>query len=138
MLDFLSWEHYTMKRLPIKWVRDRAKAAYEKKGSCEICGTTEELEFHHYYTMTPLFNKWCKSQRIIINSDQDVLDCRDAFIEAHRDEIYNQTVTLCKSHHAMLHKVYGKDPNLGTAIKQKAWVQIQREKLNGNDIVASK
>ena len=51
----------TLLRDPIKYVRDRAKSRYQKGSQCEICGATESLDFHHYYTMTPLFNKWCKS-----------------------------------------------------------------------------
>lgn len=116
-----------MKRLPIKWVRDRAKAAYNKAETCAICGTTEQLEFHHYYTMTPLFELWVRKRKYKIQSDEDVLAIRDEFITDEHDKIYNQTVTLCKTHHAKLHSIYGKEPNLGTATKQKTWVDKQRE-----------
>ena len=116
------------KRDPIKFVRDKAKAGYRKDAECRICGTDQDLEFHHYYTMTPLFNKWCKANKIVLNTDEDVISVRDRFIEEHKDEIYNQTVTLCKTHHAGLHKVYGKDPALITAQKQMRWVGIQRDK----------
>jgi hypothetical protein len=53
---------------------------------------------------------------------------RERFRDLYEDEIYNQTVTLCKKHHEGLHKVYGKNPSLGTAKKQPRWVQKQRDK----------
>lgn len=115
-------------RDPIKYVRDRAKARYKKGPECEICGTTEKLDFHHYYTMTPLFNKWCKLKGYSVKVVDDILKIRDEFILDEEDKIYNQTVTLCHDHHMKLHSVYGKDPALTTAEKQKNWVKIQREK----------
>ena len=37
-----------LKRLEVKYVRDGIKSRYKLKTECEICGTTEELENHHY------------------------------------------------------------------------------------------
>ncbi len=116
------------KRDPIKWVRDKAKARYEKASECYICGTTENLDFHHYFTLTPLFNKWLKANNITINSDEDVVAVRDQFIAEHMPEMYEYTATLCHDHHLKLHSIYGKDPPLVTAKKQMRWVGIQREK----------
>lgn len=116
------------KRDPIKFVRDKAKGRYQKGTECFICGQTEKLDFHHFYTLTPLFNKWLKANKITINTDEDVLEVRDRFIKEHMDELYVHTVTLCHDHHLKLHSLYGKDPPLGTASKQKNWVGIQREK----------
>lgn len=115
-------------RVPIKWVRDKAKARYQKGTECEICGDTKELDFHHYHTLTPLFEKWCKEKKLTVVSDDDVKAVRDQFIEEHIRELYEETVTLCHKHHMLLHSVYGKDPILATAPKQKNWVRIQREK----------
>jgi hypothetical protein len=115
-------------RDPIKYVRDRAKSKYEKGSQCEICGSTESLDFHHYYTMTPLFNKWCKDKGLTVKTVDDILAIRDIFIEEEHDKVYNQTVTLCHEHHLKLHSVYGKDPTLTTANKQMNWVRIQKEK----------
>jgi hypothetical protein len=117
-----------MRRIPVKYIRDKAKARYQKGSSCEICGVTEELDFHHYYTLTPLFEKWCRDNKISIATDEDVLAIRDRFIAEHEKELYEETVTLCHSHHMKLHSVYGKDPSLATAEKQKNWVRIQKEK----------
>jgi hypothetical protein len=115
-------------RDPIKYVRDRAKSKYEKGSQCEICESTESLDFHHYYTMTPLFNKWCKDKGFTVKTVDDILAIRDIFIEEEHDKVYNQTVTLCHEHHLKLHSVYGKDPTLTTATKQMNWVRIQKEK----------
>jgi hypothetical protein len=116
-------------RIPVKWIRDFAKAAYKKGPECEICGTTEKLEFHHYYSVTPLFEKWCRENKIVIKTDEDVLAIRERFVEENYDEIYVHTTTLCKAHHTDgLHKVYGKSPLLSTAKKQMNWVRIQKEK----------
>lgn len=117
-----------LRRMAIKYVRDKAKARYKKGSHCEICDSIENLDFHHYYTMTPLFNKWCKDKKYTVKVVDDILAIRDEFIEEEHDKVYNQTVTLCHEHHMKLHSVYGKDPALFTAQKQMNWVKIQREK----------
>lgn len=116
------------KRDPIKFVRDKAKGRYKKDTECFICAKKENLDFHHFYTLTPLFNKWLKENKIKISTDEDVIEVRDRFIEEHIQELYVDTVTLCHDHHLKLHSLYGKDPPLTTACKQKNWVKIQREK----------
>jgi hypothetical protein len=117
-----------LKRDPIKFVRDKAKSAYSKGVECRICGTTAELDFHHFYTLTPLFNRWLKTNGIVLVTDEDVIAVRDRFIAEHLPELYDHTVTLCHTHHMKLHSIYGKDPSLSTATKQMRWVEIQREK----------
>lgn len=123
-------------RDPIKYVRDRAKARYKKGSHCEICESTENLDFHHYYTMTPLFNKWCKDKGYTVKVVDDILAIRDEFIAEEEDKVYNQTVTLCHDHHMKLHSVYGKDPALTTAEKQRNWVRIQKEKYEARKLAS--
>ena len=53
-----------LKRDPIKHVRDRAKSRYNKGTECEICGSQENLDFHHYYSMTEMLDKWLKKKYI--------------------------------------------------------------------------
>lgn len=125
-----------MNRIPIKWVRDRAKGRYKKGCKCEICDKEEDLDFHHFYTLTPLFERWCKLNKIVIRTDEDVIAIRDEFIEKHQQELYEETVTLCHEHHMKLHSVYGKNPNLGTAPKQKRWVKTQREKYEAGKLAS--
>lgn len=118
-----------LKRDEIKYIRDLAKSSYKKDSECYICGTTENLQFHHFYSMTALWNKFKLKAKITIKSVQDILDYREQFKATHHKEIYEETVTLCKYHHMeRLHKIYGKSPSLATAEKQKKWVEIQREK----------
>lgn len=116
------------KRDPIKFVRDKAKARYKKGTECYICGSTKELDFHHFYSLTPLFHKWVKENNIPLKTDEDVLAVREQFIAEHHAELYDEARTLCHEHHLKLHSVYGKHPPLATAKKQKRWVEIQREK----------
>jgi hypothetical protein len=78
--------------------------------------------------MTPLLNKWLKENRIVANTDEDVLAIRDRFILECSYEVFDATVTLCHAHHLKLHSLYGKDPSLATAKKQENWVRLQREK----------
>ena len=121
----------TNKRLPVKWIRDKAKAAYEKDDVCYVCNTTENLELHHLHSISILLEDWCIANGISIESDEEVLAIRDEFIAAHEDEIYNKVYTLCNKHHVQLHKIYGKSPANHTASKQEAWLKIQQEKALG-------
>jgi len=118
-----------LKRDPIKHIRDKAKSRYNKGTKCEICGSQENLDFHHYYSMTGLLEKWLKKTKYASDTDEQILAYRDEFIAAHEYEIFEATVTLCSFHHRdSLHKIYGKSPGLGTSKKQQNWVKVQREK----------
>lgn len=110
----------------VKLIRDRAKSRYKKEKKCRICEIATELDFHHYYSLSPLLHNWIKVNKL---RPEDVLEFRDDFIESHIAELYEYTVTLCHSHHLRLHSVYGRNPRLSTALKQKRWVEIQREKI---------
>lgn len=123
------------KRIPIKWIRDKAKAAYEKADECFICGSSEELELHHTHGLTNLLMKWAKANKVDISTDEAVKEIREQFIDEHRKEIYDDVFTLCASHHTKLHGVYGKSPALSTAPKQVVWIQKQKGLLNGEQYV---
>ena len=118
----------TKKRDPVKHIRDKAKAKYEKGTECRICGSTKELDFHHFHSLTPLLNKWVKEKSYSLDTDEEVIAIREEFIAEHLTELYDKTVTLCRTHHMALHSIYGKDPSLASASKQERWVEIQREK----------
>jgi len=120
-----------LKRDKIKYIRDRAKSKYEKGSECHICGEQTQLDFHHFYTLSPLLAKWLKEKqkaRPEHYTDEYITIWRDEFIEDNWAEMYEHTVTLCHEHHLRLHSLYGRDPGLGTAKKQMRWVEIQREK----------
>jgi 5-methylcytosine-specific restriction endonuclease McrA len=124
-----------LKRLEVKYVRDKAKSLYVKDSECFICGTTENLELHHFSSVTELWNKWKRENKINISSVEDILLHREPFIVQHNTELYDEVITLCKEcHQGKLHKVYGLRPPLATAQKQKRWCERQRDKRlnNGN------
>lgn len=125
------------KRIPVKWIRDGAKAAYDKMPTCHICGTSEDLELHHLYSLTLLLNKWSDEKNYDISSDEAVLEIRDEFILEHQSEIYEHVYTLCNKHHVALHSIYGKAPAIGSEMRQKRWIDIQRDKHNGIEVTKS-
>jgi len=116
------------KRDLVKYVRDKAKSGYKKEKECYICGSTNKLDFHHFYGLTELLDTWLRDKNITIEIEQDILNVREQFIEENHEKVYNKTVTLCHQHHLRLHSIYGKRPKLVTAEKQTRWVEKQREK----------
>ena len=125
----------TNNRIPVKWVRDRAKAAYDKKDHCYICNTSQELELHHTHSITLLLNAWAERKSYDISTDEGILAVRDEFISDYRKEIYDDVYTLCNKHHMKLHGVYGKAPSLASAPKQNNWIEIQKSKVIGTSSV---
>ena len=127
--SFNNWSYSSempkLKRDIVKYVRDKAKSRYEKGTECRICRAKAPLDFHHFYSLTPLLNQWITKNK---HNPEYIQALRDDFIEEHQAELYEHTTTLCHMHHLKLHSVYGKDPALTTATKQKRWVEIQREK----------
>jgi hypothetical protein len=118
----------TLKRIPIKYVRDRAKSRYEKDSECYVCSSDGALDFHHFYTVDVLFDNWLKKHKIKINTAEDIIRVRDDFINDHSYEMFDYAVTLCKKCHQRLHAVYGQRPSLATAQKQERWLKKQKEK----------
>jgi len=120
-----------LKRCKVKYIRDKAKAGYKKGSKCEICGTEKDLDFHHFYSLSLLLEKWLtekQKERPEHYTDEYTVIWRDEFIEDMKAELYEETVTICHNHHLQLHSIYGRNPELYTAKKQKRWVEIQREK----------
>lgn len=122
----------TNNRIAVKWVRDKAKAAYVKQDSCYICGSSADLELHHLHSITNLLYTWADSLGYDISSDEGILAVRDEFISEHYVELYELVYTLCNRHHVMLHSVYGKIPTTSSVPKQKSWIEIQRAKSTGS------
>jgi hypothetical protein len=123
-----------LKRYAVKYVRDKVKSNYPDKGACEICSTKEELHFHHFNSLAELWNKWIKIKDLDITTAEEVMKVREDFIQEHWNELVNLGACLCKKHHELLHKVYGKNPSLATADKQARWVLKQKEKKNATQI----
>lgn len=123
----------TNKRIPVKWVRDRAKKAYEKQPACHICGTDKDLDLHHLHSITRLLEDWATKNSYDISTDDGILAVRDQFIAEHKVELYDMVFTLCNTHHIKLHGVYGKAPLPSSVDKQARWIEIQRQKYQAGD-----
>jgi len=121
-------------RIPVKWVRDKAKAAYEKADTCYVCGTTQDLELHHFHSVTLLLNAWAVKKGYDIGTDAGILAVRDEFIAEHHDELYNQVRTLCNPHHVRLHATFGKAPPAGSEPRQSRWCDRQQAKAQGKTL----
>ena len=117
-----------LKRIPIKYVRDRAKSRYSKEANCYVCGVDGSLDFHHLFTVDIMLDNWLRDNKIAIASAEDIIEVRDEFIESHTFEMFEYARTLCKGCHKRLHVVYGQRPSLATAQKQERWLDKQREK----------
>lgn len=121
----------TNNRIPIKWIRDRAKSAYTKEDCCFVCGSREELELHHLASITKLLGAWVTKTGVDVSTDEAVLAMRDEFIDNHRKEIYDDVKTLCNTHHVKLHSIFGVAPDLNSGPKQLKWLEIQKAKVSG-------
>ncbi len=121
----------TNKRVATKHIRDGIKSNYQKKDRCEICGCADDLELHHYTTVSLLLKQYAKENGIPISTDDEVLAMRDDFYKAHWHELVEDTVTLCNKDHVRLHQIYSQEPPLSTAEKQKRWVKAQHAKAHG-------
>ena len=120
----VPYTHNYMNRVPVKYIRDFIKKDFDKKSYCEICGDTENLELHHLYTLSELWDNWCEKHNI---SGLDVLIHREQFVQDNLDKV-NDTVTLCKPHHLTLHRIYGQQYSNHMTPKVKKWITIQKEK----------
>lgn len=121
------------KRDAISLVRDGIKSQYHKASCCAICDNDEDLELHHYHTVSLLVKNYAKEMQLDFNDEETVLSNRTALYDKYWHELVEDTVTLCNMHHQKLHKVYTKEPPLFSASKQKKWVELQREKLTNPD-----
>lgn len=126
----------TNKRVAVKWIRDRAKSAYQKQDHCFICGAGVDLELHHLASINYLLETWAKHLGHDISTDNGVLAIRDQFIAEHHQEIYVDVFTLCNRHHVELHGVYGKSPLPHTVALQQRWLERRRDQAAGKTPVA--
>lgn len=122
-----------LKRTAYKYARDGIKSNYVKAECCCICGTGEDLELHHPHTFSLLFDNYCRDEGITVSTADEVLAMREGFYSRYWDELVVDVLTLCNTHHKALHKIYGVQPPLSTASKQKQWVQRLKEKQGRTD-----
>ena len=79
----------TLKRDLVKYVRDKAKSQYKKDTECYICGSQENLDFHHYNGLTELLDIWLRKNSIAKNYTTRLLPCV-------MNIIYNCTQSMAK------------------------------------------
>lgn len=123
-----------MSRSAVKWIRDYSKSNYVKDTKCAICETDQELEFHHYNSVSLLVHNFAAKRGLDFSSKEIILQHREEFLNEHWREMVEDTVTLCRRHHLALHNVYGEVPPLSTASKQERWVGRQYTKLTGSEV----
>lgn len=121
-----------LKRNPIKYVRDFIKRDYKLRDCCYVCGTTDDLELHHLYSVSELFNAWCDAQGIsYITQEEQILDYRVRFAADCAEKLSTENlITLCGAHHKRLHNVYGQRYANSLAPKIRNWLEIQKGKYN--------
>ena len=122
-----------MKRTKYKYIRDGIKANYRYAETCEVCGCTEDLELHHPNTVSLLFDEWCSSKGYSPETKEEILEIRQEFYNDHWFELVDDVMTLCNTHHKALHKVYGAQPPLSTAAKQRDWVKRIKDRSMGKE-----
>lgn len=119
-----------LKREAIKMIRDFIKKNYKTRDCCYICLSTKNLELHHLYSVSELFNTWLTKNKIQLdNTIEQMLKLRVIFAEECAEPLSNDNLyTLCSEHHKRLHNLYGQTyPNF-MAAKIKTWLDIQKDK----------
>lgn len=121
-------------REAVKFVRDRHKSSYPAKTECYVCGSKTNLETHHVYSLSEMWHSWVKENKIEIKSDEDVMKWREVFIEQKSEQLRPETLyTLCKTHHQLLHKIYGKTYSIARVPKVIRWLDLRREQWVGSE-----
>lgn len=120
-------------RLPVKWVRDGIKNKYKEKEPCYICGSEDNIELHHLYSVSELWHTWLAKNKVEINTDADVLANRGPFEQDNLEFLDNSNLfSLCKPHHVKLHSIYGKSYSNYMGNKVRSWLDKQKAKYGEN------
>lgn len=125
-----------LKRFPVKIIRDYIKKHYQKSTKCYICGTSDNLELHHLYSVSELFNNWCKENSVDLEhvTEPEMFEHRVKFYDDCVDYLCSDNwYTLCKTHHGRLHSIYGQRYPNSYAKKVKKWIELQKGRHNGMD-----
>ena len=125
-----------LKRFPIKYVRDYIKKDYKIRDKCVICGSKENLELHHLYSLSQLWQKWCLDNSFKqVTGVEIIKQLRVRFAKDNKEFLESSNLyTLCKFHHTKLHTLYGQNYSNHLVPKVKKWIGLQKEKaLGGNN-----
>ena len=119
-----------LKRFPIKYIRDYIKKDYKLKDRCYICGSEENLELHHLFSVSQLFKQWCAENKVTeIDTVEKITSLREIFAVDCKESLdHHNLYTLCKTHHQRLHNIYGQNYSNHLVPKIKNWLEIQKDK----------
>ena len=118
-----------LKRDKVKYIRDYIKSDYKVRDHCYICGSKDNLELHHLYSLSELFTNWCEKNKLSISTVEEIMLLRVEFKKEHLDVLHNDNLfTLCKNHHQRLHNLYGQVYDNVHASKIRNWLEIQKSK----------
>ena len=122
-----------LKRFPIKYVRDFIKKDYKPKDNCYICKSTKNLELHHLYSLSQLWEQWCKEHNFKqVENVEIIKHLRVRFAKDYKEYLKSDNLyTLCKFHHLKLHTLYGQNYSNHLVPKIQKWMNIQKEKIIG-------
>lgn len=119
-----------LKREVVKMVRDYIKKDYKSRDCCYICSSKDNIELHHLYGVSELFNTWIDKNKIKLdNTVEQIVALRVSFAQDNSAALSNQNLySLCKKHHVLLHSIYGQRYSNNMAPKVKNWLEIQKVK----------
>jgi hypothetical protein len=114
----------------VRYIRDHIKRDYKLREHCYICKSTDNLELHHLYSVSELFNRWLDANNIRhIKTEEEILEYRVRFAKDCAEHLSNDHLyTLCSVHHKRLHNIYGQTYSNSLAPKILNWLNIQKEK----------
>lgn len=119
-----------LKREQVKYIRDFIKKDYKLRDKCFICDSTSNLELHHLYSVSELFNQWCTKNGVRnITTEAQIKQLRVQFAEDCSELLgHEHLFTLCSEHHKRLHNIYGQTYANSMAPKIKNWIELQKVK----------
>lgn len=123
-----------LRREPIKYLRDFLKKDYQGQGCCYICGIDQNLDLHHMYGLSELFNSWREKNSFPeVTTVKQIEEYRVLFADAEKEKLSNKYLyTLCQIHHKKLHNLYGQRyPNYKVK-KILRWLDIQKDKYRND------
>lgn len=114
-------------------VRDFIKKDYKVKDCCYICGSFDNIELHHLFGVSELFNTWVTKNKIKLdNTVEQMKELRVIFAQDNAEALGNDNLyNLCKIHHTYLHSIYGQRYSNAMVPKIKNWIELQKVK-NGS------
>lgn len=111
----------------VKRVRAVGKTYYHrlKTDYCYICGSSENLELHHVIPLSVIVQRYKQK-----TNKEELLDVDVDFIIQNEQVADPENVlTLCKTHHYWVHKLFGKSYGEKIIPKVRNYIEKQRKKF---------